>query len=326
VLDEQRTSRRSGSLGFWGMHRDYKATGEEALTPPVIQNAFALFGLQEFGLKRLRLQAGGRLERNGYSPAGLPGRSFTGLSGALGFNVPLWKGGAFVANYTHSYRAPALEELYSHGPHVGNLTFEIGNAELKRERSNGIDLSLRQQAKRVHAEANFFYYLLEDFVYLAPTSEVRDGLVEAGYFQSGARYRGAEAHLDTELHSKLWLNLGADAVNAQLRRPEIPLPRIPPVRGRIGVDARHKGFSVRPELVVAWAQKRVFSTETPTAGYAVINLAGSYTVATQHELHVFSAELFNATDRLYRNHLSFIKTLAPEIGRGVRVTYTARFF
>jgi hypothetical protein len=31
-------------------------------------------------------------------------------------------------------------------------------------------------------------------------------------------------------------------------------------------------------------------------------------------------------DRLYRNNLSFIKAFAPEIGRGVRLTYTVRFF
>ena len=31
-------------------------------------------------------------------------------------------------------------------------------------------------------------------------------------------------------------------------------------------------------------------------------------------------------DRLYRNHSSFIKDLAPELGRGVRVTYMVRFF
>jgi len=34
----------------------------------------------------------------------------------------------------------------------------------------------------------------------------------------------------------------------------------------------------------------------------------------------------NLGDRLYRNHLSFIKDFAPEIGRGVRLTYTLRFF
>jgi iron complex outermembrane receptor protein len=35
---------------------------------------------------------------------------------------------------------------------------------------------------------------------------------------------------------------------------------------------------------------------------------------------------FNLSDRLYRNHSSFIKNLAPEIGRGVRFTYRVQFF
>jgi iron complex outermembrane receptor protein len=42
--------------------------------------------------------------------------------------------------------------------------------------------------------------------------------------------------------------------------------------------------------------------------------------------HVFGIDAFNLGDRLYRNHLSFIKDRAPEIGRGVRFTYTVRFF
>jgi iron complex outermembrane receptor protein len=41
---------------------------------------------------------------------------------------------------------------------------------------------------------------------------------------------------------------------------------------------------------------------------------------------VFSVNVFNAGDRLYRNHLSFIKEFAPELGRGVRFGYTVHFF
>jgi iron complex outermembrane receptor protein len=41
---------------------------------------------------------------------------------------------------------------------------------------------------------------------------------------------------------------------------------------------------------------------------------------------MFSVNLYNAGDRLYRNHLSFIKEFAPEIGRGVQFSYTIRFF
>jgi iron complex outermembrane receptor protein len=115
-------------------------------------------------------------------------------------------------------------------------------------------------------------------------------------------------------------------VDAQLTAGGEPLPRIPPIRGRIGLDVRYHGLNVRPELALANSQTAIARNETPTAGYAVANLAASYSVAQQHALHVFSVNLFNMGDRLYRNHLSFIKQFAPEIGRGVRFSYNLHFF
>ena len=70
----------------------------------------------------------------------------------------------------------------------------------------------------------------------------------------------------------------------------------------------------------------IFSAETNTAGYALLNLNASYTIPQQHFAHHLSVEFFNIGDRLYRNHLSFIKDLAPEIGRGVRFGYAVKFF
>ena len=49
---------------------------------------------------------------------------------------------------------------------------------------------------------------------------------------------------------------------------------------------------------------------------------GSYLFAQKHAAHIISFNFFNMGDRLYRNHLSFIKEFAPEMGRGLRVTYT----
>ena len=95
---------------------------------------------------------------------------------------------------------------------------------------------------------------------------------------------------------------------------------------RIGFEGRYKGLSIQPELQLTNAQRNVFTIETPTAGYAVFNLKGTYTLARQHSLHLISAELFNAGNTLYRNHLSFLKSFAPEIGRGVRFSYTLQVF
>ena len=338
VFDQKRTGRFSGQFGFSGLARDYKTTGAEAIAPPTDQTNFAFFTLQEVDLKHLRLQFGGRVDRTAYDPTGLfPNRTFTGFSGAAGIHVPVWKGGAVVANFTHSFRSPALEELYNNGPHPGNASFEIGNPFLTRERSDGLDLSIRHHASRLRAEANFYYYFIHDFVFLAPTGRIVEGLIEAEYLQGNSRFLGGEATLDVGLRENLWLNFGLDIVNAELKSSVTtlttgnvisagtPLPRIPPLRGRVGFECRFKGLSLRPEAVLASDQDSLFLTETRTAGYAVFNFNASYTIARQHSVHVFSLNAFNLGDRLYRNHLSFIKSVAPEIGRGVRFSYTVRF-
>ncbi len=326
VLDERRQRGFSGSFGLWLMHRRYETSGEEVLAPPVTQRALALFALQQWDVRRLVLQFGGRLEYNGYDPVGLPRRSFTGFSGAAGLRLPLWEGGTLVLNYTHSYRAPALEELYNRGPHVGNLAFEIGDPTLGRERGDGVDFSLRHRSDRWRAEANVYYYRLADFVFPAPTGEIREGLREVVFRQADSRFLGTELGLDVALHSRVWLALGLDAVDAELRPSKTPLPRIPPVRGRARLDIQLKGFTLAPEVLMARAQNDIFPTETRTPGYSVFNLSLNYTRVQAHVLHIFSITGFNLGDRLYRNHLSFIKDFAPEIGRGVRFTYTLRIF
>lgn len=327
-LDHKQAGRFSGSLGFSGLHRDYVTVGEEALAPPVVQNGFAVFALEHVDFEHARFQFGARVEHTAYDVATveLPDRSFTGLSGAAGINVPLWEGGSFVANYTHSRRAPSLEELYNFGPHLANLTFEVGNPYLEDERSNGAELSFRHSRDRVRAQANFYYFRLSDFVFLAPTGEEEDGFPVANYLQGDSRFVGGELGLDVDVHRNVTLSFMLDAVDAELTDTGTPLPRIPPLRGGVGVDVTYKGFRVHPEVTLVSDQDQFFANETRTAGYARFDVDASYTWGYQHFAHVISVSAFNLGDRLYRNHLSLIKELAPEIGRGVRVSYTMRFF
>lgn len=326
AFNQKKQGRLTGSFGVWGMHRDFKAIGAEALAPPAKQDAFALFGLEEITFERIRFQFGSRLENNRLSAIGLRDRSFTGASASAGVYVPTWRGGAVVANYMHSYRAPSIEELYNKGPHPGNAVFEIGDGNLKRERGEGVEVSLRHQARRFRAEANLFRYNMHDFIYFNPTGAIAGGLPVAEYKQADSRFLGADMRADTGLTNWLWLNLGFDAVDAQLIETRQNLPRIPPVRGRAGFDWRWKGLSLRPEAVLANRQWQLAPNETLTAGYAVFNLNASYTYAQQHMMHAISVNTFNMGDRLYRNHLSFIKEFAPEIGRGIRIGYTVQWF
>ena len=339
VFEQGSAGPLSGRFGFWGLQRDYDVAGAEALSPPVDQTGFATFVLEELAFEQVKLQFGGRLETERYTPAfpergqGHEGdvppavdRTFTGASASAGIHADTWQGGAFVANYAHSYRAPALEELYNFGPHVGNLAFEIGNPSLLAETGDGIDLSLRHRGSRARAELNLFYYDFSSFIFPFVTGEVADGLRIIEFTQRNARFMGTEAGVDLALHSNIWLNLGADFVDAQDTDFNTPLPRIPPLRGKIGFDVSHSGFRFTPRLILASQQHQTFTDETRTPGYAVVDLKASYALARLHLAHQFSVNVFNVGDRLYRNHSSFIKDLAPEIGRGVRFTYMLRFF
>lgn len=365
VFEQSGRGALSGRFGFWGIDRDYSAVGEEALSPPVHQRGLALFAFEQVDLERFKLQFGARIETQRYRPAYAErgeheedeeeheeeghheegeeeegeehhedehhapdaiDRTFTGASAAIGIRADTWRGGAFVANLTRSFRAPSLEELYNFGPHVGSLAFEVGNPNLESEVSTGADFSLRHQSERGYGEVNVFYYGFENFVFPFATGEEVDGLGELEFIQRDARFVGTEANLGIHVVPGFTLTAGMDYVDARETMADTPLPRIPPLRGRFGFDCHIGGLHLEPELVLAAEQNRTFDLETPTAAYAVVNLRASYTVVRNRVAHQFAVNVFNIGDQLYRNHSSFIKDLAPEIGRGIRATYVLRFF
>ena len=62
-LEQKRQRGLSGRLGVEWLRRDFRATGEEALSPPTVQDGYSAFAYEELALGRLRLQFGGRVER-----------------------------------------------------------------------------------------------------------------------------------------------------------------------------------------------------------------------------------------------------------------------
>jgi iron complex outermembrane receptor protein len=331
----------SGRFGVWSQFRDYTARGEEALAPATQQLSVAAFAYEAVDLGRFQLQFGGRLERNGYTvaqratheehdheeePPTVRNRDFTGGSASVGLRAELTSQNAFVANLTRSYRAPALEELYNFGPHVGNLVFEIGNPNLNAESTIGLDLSFRHQSKQFRGDINFYIYDIANFVFLDIQNELVDGLRLGRFLQGNGQFTGFDAKGSVHLGSKIWATLGIGVVNAELTTTSEALPRIPPLRGQLSIDVPYRGLTITPELNFAAKQDRVFRNETKTDGYLVFNLSASHVWPDQHMTHILSVSAYNLTNELYRNHTSFIKDLGPEIGRGVKVSYSLRFF
>ena len=121
------------------------------------------------------------------------------------------------------------------------------------------------------------------------------------------------------------MEVGADYVRGTVKDLNEPLPFIPPLRFRTGVRYQHNAFQAGGEVTATAKQDRVFETETPTDAYQLLRLYTSYTFGSGSAAHTITARLDNATNELYRNHLSLIKDLVPEMGRSFKLIYNVRF-
>ena len=145
------------------------------------------------------------------------------------------------------------------------------------------------------------------------------------FLGSDALLQGIEAHADIRLTSRLGVEASLDYVRGQLAAEGAPLPRMPPLRGRVGLRYQVNAFQIGGEVLAATTQDRVASVEEPTEGYQLLKLFASYSFVTGKTTSTVTARLDNITDELYRNHLSLIKTHAPERGRNVTLLYNIRF-
>jgi iron complex outermembrane receptor protein len=108
---------------------------------------------------------------------------------------------------------------------------------------------------------------------------------------------------------------------------------MPPLRGRAGLRFQRNAFQAGGDAVFTAKQDRIYTIdtpdgpvgETPTDAYNLLKLYASYSFASGKATSTITARLDNATDTLYRNHLNYLKDLAPEMGRNFRVVYSVKF-
>jgi iron complex outermembrane receptor protein len=354
LVSHRPLGRLSGTIGGWFLNRAYTVTGEEALSPPVDQRGGAVFLYEELIWPHATVQFGGRYDHTGFTPeGGLPDRSFDEFSGSVGLLLrPAAANDDVVIalSLARAARNPALEELYSFGPHPGNFAFEIGNPALASERALGLDVALRGRSDRVRGEVTFFYNRIDDFIFRNPISEEEfeereeefderfnvvdepggshehsDEFPFVEYVGADSRLFGIEMHGDINVTPALIAEVTYDWVRGDLRETEDPLPRIPPFRVIAGLRYQKNALQVGGSVTATGDQTRVFGEETPTEGAAVVRFFGSYSFLAGGVTNTLTARLENAANKRYFNHLNYLKDVLPEIGRNFKLVYTVSF-
>lgn len=333
----------SGTVGLQASHSNFSAVGEEVVTPPYVGTNGAVFLLEELKRGKVTWQAGVRYESQsvklgevdptlpllpGYTAASNESRTLGGFSSSGGFVYYPAKDYSIGASLAYSERLPTAQELFSNGPHGGTGAYEVGTSNLSRERSLGLDVSLRKRSGLVTGSLSLFLNRFRGYIFeqqlapdAIPAANNPDALTPYQFIAKDARFYGGEAELEFHLYEQderhVHLELMADYVHAQQSTDDEPLPRIPPLRYGAALRYESPHWKAGAEIRHAARQDRFTPTEGGTAGYTLLNVDISYLVkngATEWELYIRGN---NLTDTSARVSTSFLKDFAPLPGRGV---------
>ncbi len=319
-----------GVIGGQFFLRDFEAVGAEAFVPPNDTSQFGLFTLQEIELGAVELEGAFRVERTSVSAPTLGlDRAFTAFSVAAGASVelaPLVRAGL---NLSRSERAPSAEELYSNGPHIATQAFEIGNPDLRKERSLGGELYVRAQTPGLRLNAALFANRFDNYIFQAATGAQEDELPVFQYFQRGATYWGVELGANVLLgYVGTWrvnFDAVADYVRATISDGGGPVPRIPPLRLLGAIEAESPNADARLEVERVFGQDRIAAFETPTDGFTLVNASVTWRPWGRRGPASFSLSANNLFDVEARRHASFTKDFAPLGGRDFRLSARVSF-
>jgi iron complex outermembrane receptor protein len=321
----------TGSVGVQYSRRDFFTEGEESILPPTLTKNTSAFIFEEAGKGTWRLQFGGRYEHQDVAVDSneLPDRKFNNLSGSLAaVYVPNADYSASLS-VSHSVRAPVAEELYFNGAHEATFQFEIGDPNLKKESSNGLDLSLHKRTGNVTGMVSVYRTSFDGFIFQNPTGAIEDDFPVFVFAQHDAEFYGAEGHADISLYhsdpNHLALELTGDYVHAELTSGGGPIPFIPPAH--VGVGLRYQGAALflLAEARHAAKQDRIAAFETSTDGYTLFNAAIGYRFLFGNTVSDLMLRGNNLTDKLARNHVNPLKDFVPLAGRDVSLSYKLTF-
>jgi len=310
-----------GAIGAHYADLRLEAEGEEAFLPPTRTRNGALFILEELPTDTVRWQFGARLESQDIAVRDGSGlsRDKDALSLSAGGVWSLSDAWALAFSLTRNERLPSAQELFADGPHAATAAYEIGDPDLGKEKSTGLDLELRRRLGAVTGSLAVFVNDFDAFIFENPTGETIDELPVYRYVVREARLHGAEAQVTWHAHDEQGRGLDlyalVDTVRGTNETDDIALPRLPPWRVGLGFASIVGRWTFGAEARHAFDQDRVAPYEETSDSYTLV----SAHVAWTHPLGRGTLQWFlrgsNLTDDEARPHTSFLKEVAPLPGR-----------
>lgn len=321
-----------GVFGLQLQQNNTQGKGEGNL--PLTQGqALAFFVVEEKKVASWRYEWGLRFEQEKFrvkedDESGLrkAARDFGLMTISGGVSWYGWNEHSLSALATYTERAPSVEELYFEGAHPATFAYQMGDPQLKKERSSNVELRMARDRGWWRWQATVFQNRLRDYIYGSfdgSTSVLDDeAWYNLIYRQDSARFRGLEAQINLGQTSGWNGRLWGDWVRAQITSGANAgqnIPRMAPAR--LGVDFgfqssawswKISGTRVARQNHVSSFDLRGGVPEQSTQSYTWWDLSLSYQMAKNASLYLRGK---NLTDTQARVHTSFLKDKAMLPGR-----------
>jgi iron complex outermembrane recepter protein len=324
----------NGVVGYQFQNTRFQALGEEAFVPSVTTVDQGAYLYEEYAIDKHKVTFGGRFGDTSVDShvdekfTQANSKRFNPNSFALGGLYTIDESWSVTTNLSHNERAPSYFELYANGPHIATGQVEVGNSNLSKERSNGIDAQLKWKSGGHSVTLGAYATKFKNFIGLFNTgNEVSvDGelLPEAEFRAVPALFKGLELEGKFALNDEWTLKMRGDYVHAKDTRNNQYLPRISPLRLGGGLDYRLGNWNARVDVLHAFKQNNVAENELKTNAYTNVSALVAYKLPVKYHVELF-AKANNLLNEEIREHASFLKDIAPAGARAVLVGARADF-
>lgn len=308
-----------GVIGTQYNQQKLELTGEEAFLAPNTTKKWSVFGLEHAQFNDVHIELAARADQQKIDIEDSNKKNFDGsafsVSGAANWEfAPDYKL-SFVAS--HQERLPLAQELYADGGHFATNTYELGNDQLGKEKSNNVELGFHFDNDKFDYHVHVYHNWFDDYIYAQTLDRYKDfRLVQ--YTQDKARFYGAEAEANYQVSSIYKLGVFGDYVRGKIDNENAP--RVP--AGRLGTKVNADfgdGFSGSAEYYHVFQQDKIAAYETDTQSYNMLNLgvaySGQYSNVGDYRVFLNANNLLD--DQVYQ-HASFLSTI-PQVGRNFTV-------
>ena len=320
------------STGVGGMWQRNINQGEEYLIPDHHLFDIGVFATAEWQYQKWHFSGGARFDNRHLKTTSLTeegvlrfealSKNFTGITGSLGVVWNVTDRINLRLNAARGFRAPTVSELSSNGVHEGSIQYELGNPELKAEKSTQLDLGFDYTSHYVSLQASLFTNWIDDYIFLARLPYETDGYRTYQYREGDARLMGGEVSVDVHPINPLHFENAFSYVRGvQLDQPDEAknLPMMPAPKWTSDIRYEFPNFAKNHcrRTFLAFGMEYNFrqnkfyavdNTETATPSYALFNLSAGM------DLHIFGHNCIELTfscqnlfDKAYQSHLSRLK-------------------